>query len=93
MFQLSQYIGDFGVQLYVIGLVLTTVFFLYKEIYNTSIVFLAAVAFLIVPGVIKTEDVLHSFANEQVAVIVMLLAIGQFLKRSPVIEELFQKLF
>lgn len=93
MFQLSQHIGDFGVQLYVIGLVLTTVFFLYREIYNTSIVFLAAVAFLIVPGVIKTEDVLHSFANEQVAVIVMLLAIGQFLKRSPVIEELFQKLF
>ena len=93
MFQLSAYIGDYGVQLYVICLVLLTIFFLYKEIYNTSIVFLAAVAFLIGPGIINTQDILTSFANEQVAVIVMLLAIGQFLKRSPVIEELFQKLF
>jgi len=93
MFQLSAYIGDYGVQLYVICLVLLTIFFLYKEIYNTSIVFLAAVAFLIGPGIINTQDILSSFANEQVAVIVMLLAIGQFLKRSPVIEELFQKLF
>jgi len=93
MFQLSIYIGDYGVQLYVICLVLLTIFFLYKEIYNTSIVFLAAVAFLIGPGIINTQDILTSFANEQVAVIVMLLAIGQFLKRSPVIEELFQKLF
>ena len=90
MFQLSIYIGDYGVQLYVICLVLLTIFFLYKEIYNTSIVFLAAVAFLIAPGIINTQDILTSFANEQVAVIVMLLAIGQFLKRSPVIEELFQ---
>lgn len=93
MFQLSAYIGDYGVQLYVICLVLLTIFFLYKEIYNTSIVFLSAVAFLIGPGIINTQDILTSFANEQVAVIVMLLAIGQFLKRSPVIEELFQKLF
>ena len=93
MFQLSEYIGEFGVQLYVIGIVLVTIYFLYKEIYNTSIVFLAAVAFLIGPGIIETNDILRSFANEQVAIIVMLLAIGQFLKRSAVIESFFQRLF
>ena len=93
MFQLNQYIGDFGVQLYVVGIVLLTVIFLYKEIYNTSIIFLAAVGLLVLPGIVNTDEVLNSFANEQVAVIVMLLVIGQFLKRSPVIEELFQKLF
>ncbi len=93
MFQLNQYIGDLGVQFYVIGIVLLTIVFLYKEIYNTSIVFLSAVGLLVAPGVVKTEEVLKSFADEQVASIIMLLAIGQFLKRSPVIEELFQKLF
>lgn len=93
MFQLSQYIGELGVQIYVIGLILITVVFLYKEIYNTSIIFLSAVGLLTLPGIVTTNEVLSAFANEQVAVIVMLLAIGQFLKRSPVIEGLFQKLF
>ena len=93
MFQLNQYIGDLGVQLYVIGLVLLTIVFLYKEVYNTSIVFISAVGLLIVPNIVSTQEVLSSFANEQVAVIIMLLALGQFLKRSPVIEGLFQKLF
>ena len=93
MFQLNEYIGDFGVQVYVIVVIILTIFFLYKEIYNTSITFLSAVGFLILPGVISTNDVLTSFANEQVAIIVMLLIIGQFLKRSPVIENLFQRLF
>ena len=46
-----------------------------------------------IPGIVSTDDVLSSFADEQVAIIVMLLVIGQFLKRSPVIENIFQKLF
>lgn len=93
MFQLSNYIGDLGIQLYVVVLVLTTIVLLYKEVYNTAITFLAAVGLLLVPGIVTTNDILQSFANEQVAVIIMLLVIGQFLKRSPVIENLFQNLF
>ncbi len=93
MFRLSDYFDDFGVQIYVIVVIISTIFLLYKEVYNTSITFLGAVGFLVLPGVISTNDVLSSFANEQVAIIAMLLIIGQFLKRSPVIENLFQRLF
>ena len=93
MFQLSEYINELGIHLYVIGVILLTVFFLYREIYNTSITFLGAVALLVIPGIVSTDDVLSSFADEQVAIIVMLLVIGQFLKRSPVIENIFQRLF
>ncbi|MDG1518819.1 MAG: SLC13 family permease [Flavobacteriales bacterium] len=93
MFQLADYISETWVQVYVIGVVSLTVIFLYKEIYNTAITFLGAVGLLLIPSIVKTDDVLSSFANEQVAVIIMLLVIGQFLKRSPVIEQLFQKLF
>ena len=93
MFQLSEYINDLGIQVYVIVVILLTIIFLYKEIYNTAITFLGAVGILILPGVITTNDVLSAFANEQVAIIVMLLVIGQFLKRSPVIENIFQNLF
>lgn len=93
MFQLSEYISDLGIQIYVIGVILLTIIFLYREIYNTSITFIGAVGFLVLPGVITTNDILSSFADEQVAIIVMLLVIGQFLKRSPVIENIFQNLF
>ena len=93
MFQLADYISETWIQVYVIGVVSLTVIFLYKEIYNTAITFLGAVGLLLIPSIVKTDEVLSSFANEQVAVIIMLLVIGQFLKRSPVVEQLFQKLF
>ena len=93
MFQLGEYINELGIHLYVIGVILLTIVFLYREIYNTSITFLGAVALLVIPGIISTDDILSSFADEQVAIIVMLLVIGQFLKRSPVIENIFQNLF
>lgn len=93
MFQLSEYFNELGIHLYVIGVILLTIIFLYKEIYNTSITFLGAVVLLLIPGIISTDDILSSFADEQVAIILMLLVIGQFLKRSPVIESVFQKLF
>ena len=93
MFELSQYIGDPALKFYVLSVVLLAIFFLYKEVYNTAITFLITIALLVVPGIITTTDILSSFANEQVAVIVMLLVIGQFLKRSPVIENLFHGLF
>tara|TARA_B100000795_G_scaffold268613_1_gene255954 strand:- start:14509 stop:16302 length:1794 start_codon:yes stop_codon:yes gene_type:complete len=93
MFELAKFIGEGTLKFYVLAVVLLTIFLLYKEIYNTAIIFLLSIALLLVPNIITTFDVLSSFANEQVAIIVMLLIIGQFLKRSPVIENLFQGLF
>lgn len=93
MIDLSQLLGPSGLQFYTLAVVLFVVILLYKEVLNTAITFLLAVGLLLLPGIINTTDILTSFANEQVAVIVMLLIIGKFLKRSPVIENLFQKLF
>ena len=36
MFQLSEYFNELGIHLYVIGVILLTIIFLYKEIYNTN---------------------------------------------------------
>lgn len=93
MFELSHFIGEGANKFYVLGVVLLAIFLLYKEIYNAAIVFLLTIALLVVPKIISTTDVMLAFANEQLAVIVMLLVIGQFLKRSPVVENLFQGLF
>ena len=93
MFELSHFLGEGANKFYVLGVVLLAIFLLYKEIYNAAIVFLFTISLLVVPKIISTTDVMLAFANEQVAVIVMLLVIGQFLKRSPVVENLFQGLF
>lgn len=93
MIDLSAHIGSSGIQIYVICIVLLAIVFLYKEIFNTAITFLAVVGLLLIPNIISSQNVLSSFANEQVAVIIMLLIIGQLLKRSPVIENIFKVLF
>lgn len=76
---------------YVIGTILLTVFLLYKEIYATAVTFLISIGLLILGGILNTTQILNSFANEQVAVIILLLILGKFLKRSKIIETFFQK--
>jgi di/tricarboxylate transporter len=79
--------------IYVLAIIVGLIFLLYKEIFSTAVNFLFAVAALIIGGILSTKQILNSFANEQVAVIIMLLVLGKFLKRSPVIEQAFQYLF
>lgn len=93
MFNLQNIIGESGIQIYVIAVVILAIIFLYKEIFNTAITFLSVVVLLLIPNIISSKEILSSFANEQVAIIIMLLIIGQLLKRSPVIEQMFQALF
>lgn len=79
--------------IYVLTIIVGLVFLLYKETFSTAVNFLLAVAALIIGGILSTEQILNAFANEQVAVIIMLLILGKFLKRSPIIERTFQFLF
>lgn len=93
MFDFAGLIGFENLKYYVLAVVILVIILLYKEVYNAAITFLIAVALLLIPGIVGTKDILQSFANEQVAVIIMLLIIGTFLKRSPVIENIFRRLF
>jgi len=66
---------------------------LYFELLGASFTFLIAVVILGIFGVLTPAEILTGFANEQVAVIIMLLLLGDVIRRTEVIEILFDRVF
>jgi di/tricarboxylate transporter len=58
-----------------------------------AIAFLIAVAILLVAGILTPSEAMHGFANEQLAVIVMLLILSNTLGKSQIIDRLFGAFF
>ncbi len=66
---------------------------LYKEIFGATFTFLVAVVVLGFFGVLTPAEILAGFANEQIAVIIMLLLMGDIIRRTAIIELVFDKAF
>lgn len=66
---------------------------LYKEIFGATFTFLVAVVVLGFFGVLTPAEILAGFANEQIAVIIMLLLMGDIIRRTAFIELVFDKAF
>jgi len=66
---------------------------LYFELLGASFTFLVAVIILGIFGVLTPSEILTGFANEQVAVIIMLLLLGDVIRRTAVMEILFDRIF
>jgi di/tricarboxylate transporter len=66
---------------------------LYWGIIGPSFTFVIAAAILGFAGVITPGEILSGFANEQIAVIIMLLLIGDIIRHTAVIEVMFDKVF
>jgi len=66
---------------------------LYKEWLGSSFTFVLAIGFLGITEVLTPQEILHGFANEQVAVIILLLLIGDIIRQTAVIENIFDRLF
>jgi di/tricarboxylate transporter len=66
---------------------------LYFELAGTSFTFLIAVAILGIFGILTPREIISGFSNEQIAVIVMLLILGDVIRRSSVVEYFFNKFF
>jgi di/tricarboxylate transporter len=73
-----------------IGFILVS---LYKNFLGTSFTFIIAVTFLGVFGVLTPEEILNGFANRHIAVIIMLLLYGDVLRKTGVIELIFDRIF
>lgn len=58
---------------------------------NTALTFLAVITLLLLTKIITPAEALHGFANEQLAVIVLLLILSQILKKSPAVNSIFRK--
>ncbi|MBN1118558.1 MAG: anion permease [Bacteroidales bacterium] len=66
---------------------------LYFEVFGPSFTFLVAVLFLGIFGILEPKEILEGFGNEQVAIIIMLLLLGDVIRRTTIIEAAFDRLF
>ncbi len=66
---------------------------LYKEIIGPSFTFMIAISILGIFGILTPTEILSGFANEQVAVIILLLLMGDIIQRTSVVENAFDYLF
>jgi di/tricarboxylate transporter len=66
---------------------------LYKELMGAAFTFFVAVMVLGFFGVITPSEILAGFANEQIAVIIMLLLLGDAIRQISVIEIFFSRIF
>lgn len=66
---------------------------LYKELIGTAFTFFIAVMTLGLFGILTPNEILAGFANEQLAVIIMLLLLGDAIRQTSVIEVFFARIF
>ncbi len=69
------------------------VFALYKEYVKPVMVFVLAITVLMATHIIKPKEALSGFANEQIAVIFLLLIISDVIKRSAALDYSIYRLF
>lgn len=66
---------------------------LYKELLGATFTFVIAVTILGFFKILSPGEILNGFANEQVAVIILLLLLGEIIRQTAIIEVLFDKVF
>ncbi len=66
---------------------------LYTEFIGASYSFVIAIVFLGMTGVLTPSEILSGLANEQIAIIIMLLLVGDIYRQTGVLNSLFDKLF
>lgn len=81
---------DLVIVLVVLAFILISLYF---ELLGPAFTFMVAVCILGVLGVLTPSEILTGFANEQVAVIILLLIIGDIIKETPVVDSVFDRLF
>ena len=65
---------------------------LYTEIFRPTVSFFLVIVLLNVFGILEPADVLSGFANEQLAVIILFLAISDIVRKSSVVDSFFYNL-
>ncbi|MFC2100804.1 SLC13 family permease [Bacteroidota bacterium] len=77
----------------VLLVILFIIISLYFEILGPAFTFLIGVIALGFFGVLEPNEILAGFANEQIAVIILLLLLGEIIRKAEVIEIIFDRVF
>ncbi|MGC9375068.1 MAG: SLC13 family permease [Bacteroidales bacterium] len=73
--------------------ILFILFSLYQELLGATFTFVIAVVTLGFFGILTPREILNGFANEQLAVIILLLLLGDIIRQTGVVEILFDRIF
>ncbi|MBF0587313.1 SLC13 family permease [Prosthecochloris sp. N3] len=79
--------------LIVFSVILFIIISLYKTLMNPALTFIVGVLGLGVAGILEPREILAGFANEQIAVIVLLLLVGEVVRKTGVIDQIFDLFF
>ena len=66
---------------------------LYKRLFGPGFTFVIGISVLGIAGILTPSEILKGFANEQIAVIILLLLIGEIIKKSSLIDSMFDQFF
>jgi di/tricarboxylate transporter len=80
-------------QIVVAGVILFLIIALYRNLLGPGFTFMIGIAVLGIFGILSPKEMLHGFANEQLAVIIILLLIGEVIRRSTLLDSFFDKFF
>ncbi len=80
-------------QIIVLAVLVFIVISLYQEIFRPPTTFFIAIVILSTVGILSPHEALSGFANEQIAVIMLLLVLASIIKKTNVIDAIFNKFF
>ncbi len=80
-------------QILVLSVLVFILISLYYELLGPSFTFMVGVSFLGITGVLTPSEIISGFANEQIAVVIMLLLIGDIVRKTGAIESVFDRFF
>ena len=69
------------------------IFSLYKEKFPPALTFFIGIAFLLLVGILKPDEALKGFGNDQIMTIMLLLVVCGILNKSTIPDQFFQKVF
>jgi len=80
-------------QIIVLAVLVFIVISLYQELFRPPTTFFIAIVILSTVGILSPHEALSGFANEQIAVIMLLLVLASIIKKTNVIDAIFNKFF
>jgi len=80
-------------QIIVILVILFLIISLYKNLLGPGFTFIIGISVLGIFRILTPAEMLKGFANEQLAVIILLLLIGEVIRKSTLIDNLFERFF
>ena len=80
-------------QIIVCIVILFLIISLYKSLFGAGFTFIIGISILGISGILTPSEMMNGFANEQIAVIIMLLLIGDVIRKSSLIDSLFNRFF